>query len=349
MVLVKTIGFIFSLIFITGNSLNAQKPDVTGSAFFTDDRLIEIALVSDFKKLIREKLKKEFSGNYQPATITMVFPDSVKLTENIEIRSRGKFRREKCNMPPVMLNFKSPNTTTLNKLGTLKLVWPCGTAPYDEQLVLKEYLIYKIYNLVTEKSFRVRLVKIGYRDINDKMKPYTSYAYLMEDVDGLAKRNNCVEIQPERIRSEQTNRDQTTLMTLFEYMIGNSDWVIPISRNVKLIRSRADSSSAPFVVPYDFDYSGLVNARYAIPPPELPISSVRERYYLGFARTPEELQAALHILRKQKAAIDSLILNFAPLDAFHKKDMIKYISDFFDMTEKEKDIKERFINNARRE
>ena len=349
MVLVRTIGFIFSLIFITGNSLNSQKPDVTGSAFFTDDRLIEITLISDFKKLIRQKLKKEFSGNYQPATITMVFPDSVKLTENIEIRSRGKFRREKCNMPPVMLNFKSPNATTLNKLGTLKLVWPCGTAPYDEQLILKEYLIYKIYNLVTEKSFRVRLVKIGYRDINDKMKPYTSYAYLMEDVDGLAKRNNCVEIQPERIRSEQTNRDQTTLMTLFEYMIGNSDWVIPISRNVKLIRSRADSSSAPFVVPYDFDYSGLVNARYAIPPPELPISSVRERYYLGFARTPEELQAALHLLRKQKAAIDSLILNLAPLDAFHKKDMIKYISDFFEMTEKEKDIKERFINNARRD
>ena len=349
MVLVRTIGFIFSLIFITGNSLNAQKPDVTESAFFTGDGLIEITLISDFKKLIRQKLKKEFSGNYQPATITMVFPDSVKLTENIEIRSRGKFRREKCNMPPVMLNFKSPNATTLNKLGTLKLVWPCGTAPYDEQLILKEYLIYKIYNLVTEKSFRVRLVKIGYRDINDKMKPYTSYAYLMEDVDGLAKRNNCVEIQPERIRSEQTNRDQTTLMTLFEYMIGNSDWVIPISRNVKLIRSRADSSSAPFVVPYDFDYSGLVNARYAIPPPELPISSVRERYYLGFARTPEELQAALHLLRKQKEAIDSLILNLAPLDAFHKKDMIKYISDFFEMTEKEKDIKERFINNARRD
>ncbi len=340
----------FLLLLLTFNSgVIAQNSGIEIKNFFVDDKLIEITLDSDFKKLIREKLKKEFSGNYQPATITMVFPDSVKLTENIEIRSRGKFRREKCNMPPVMLNFKSPNATTLNKLGTLKLVWPCGTAPYDEQLILKEYLIYKIYNLVTEKSFRVRLVKIGYRDINDKMKPYTSYAYLMEDVDGLAKRNNCVEIQPERIRSEQTNRDQTTLMTLFEYMIGNSDWVIPISRNVKLIRSRADSSSAPFVVPYDFDYSGLVNARYAIPPPELPISSVRERYYLGFARTPEELQAALLLLRKQKEAIDSLILNFAPLDAFHKKDMIKYISDFFEMTEKEKDIKERFINNARRD
>ena len=349
---VSFINFIifFLLLLLTFNSgVIAQNPGIETKNFFVDDKLIEMTLVSDFKKLIREKLKKDFAGNYQPATITMVFPDSAKVTENIEVRSRGKFRREKCNMPPVMLNFKTPNTVSLNKLGTLKLVWPCGTAPYDEQLVLKEYLIYKIYNLLTEKSFRVRLVKIGYRDINDKMKPYTSYAYLMEDVDGLAKRNHCVEFQPERIRSEQTNREQTTLMTLFEYMIGNSDWVIPISRNIKLIRSKADSSAAPFVVPYDFDYSGLVNARYAIPPPELPITSVRERYYLGFARTLEELQTALNIFRRQRASIDSLILNFVPLEAFHKKDMGKYISDFFAMTEKEKDIKDRFINNARKD
>lgn len=346
---IKSITFFLFLLLTSTCAVIAQNPGIETKNFFSEDKLIGVTLVSDFKKLIREKLKKDFAGNYQPATITMVFPDSAKVTENIEIRSRGKFRREKCNMPPVMLNFKTPNTVSLNKLGTLKLVWPCGTAPYDEQLVLKEYLIYKIYNLLTEKSFRVRLVKIGYRDINDKMKPYTSYAYIMEDVDVLAKRNNSVEIQPERIRSEQTNRDQTTLMTLFEYMIGNADWVIPISRNVKLIRSKADSLSAPFVVPYDFDYSGLVNARYAIPPPELPITSVRERYYLGFARTLEELQTVLNMFRRQKASMDSLILNFTPLEAFHKKDMSKYISDFFDKTEREKDIKELFINNARRE
>ncbi len=346
---IKCITF-FLLFLLTSNSaVIAQNPGIEIKNFFVDDKLIGVTLVSDFKKLIREKLKKDFAGNYQPATITLIFPDSAKLTEKIEIRSRGKFRREKCNMPPVMLNFKTSNTVTLSKLGTLKLVWPCGTAPYDEQLVLKEYLIYKIYNLLTEKSFRVRLVKIGYRDINERMKPYTSYAYIMEDMHALARRNNCVEIQPGRIRSEQTNRDQTTLMTLFEYMIGNADWVIPISRNVKLIRSKTDSLSAPYAVPYDFDYSGLVNARYAIPPPELPIASVRERFYLGFPRKMEELQATLNIFRRQRASLDSLILNFEPLEAFNKKDMIKYISDFFEMTEKEKDIKERFINNARRE
>ena len=156
---VSFINFIifFLLLLLTFNSgVIAQNPGIETKNFFVDDKLIEMTLVSDFKKLIREKLKKDFAGNYQPATITMVFPDSAKVTENIEVRSRGKFRREKCNMPPVMLNFKTPNTVSLNKLGTLKLVWPCGTAPYDEQLVLKEYLIYKIYNLLTEKSFRVR-------------------------------------------------------------------------------------------------------------------------------------------------------------------------------------------------
>ncbi|MEP7106652.1 MAG: hypothetical protein ABI760_01695 [Ferruginibacter sp.] len=346
----KRIIAIFIFLFLNlGITVCAQTRYVDKKKFFTDGQLIEITLVADLKKIINEKLKKDYQHSFQPASITCRFPDSTKVTEAVEIRPRGQYRREECYMPPIIINFKTSQAGTLKKLGHLKLVWPCVNSEYDEQLVLKEYLVYKIYNLLTERSFRVRLVKMECHDIKERIKPRTMYAFFIEDVDDLAKRNNCVEVQSVRLNTESTDRKQTTMVTLFEYMIGNTDWAIPIYRNIKLMRSKENSLSRPFVVPYDFDFSGLVNANYAIPPSELIITSVRQRFYLGFPRTLEELQAELRNFRSQKPAIDSLIMNLGQLSAFNKKDMIKYLDEFFKISEREKDIRDIFIYNARKE
>ncbi|MGK2863722.1 MAG: hypothetical protein ACSLE0_17450 [Chitinophagaceae bacterium] len=345
----KIIGLIIFFFFIRIEISSAQKALISKKEFFAGTRVIEMTLVADYKKLIREKLKKVFDQNYQPATITCVFPGNIKVTEEVEIRARGIYRREECHMPPLMVNFKTSRSGTLKNLGRLKLVWPCGNGEYDEQLILKEFLAYKIFNLLTEKSFRVRLISMKYQDNNDKMKPQSFYAFFIEDVDDMAKRNKCIEVEPVRPHTESTNRKQATLVSLFEYMIGNSDWAIPIYHNVKLIRNKKDSLSAPFVVPYDLDYSGLVNARYAIPPESLPITSVRQRFYLGFPRTMEELQSALDIFRNKRKEMYALIQNFDPLSAQNKKEMIKYLDEFFEATEKERYVKDLFINNARRE
>jgi hypothetical protein len=177
----KKVNILLLLLFLIVTSIICAQPKaIDKKKFFTDDQLIEMTLTCDFKKLISDKLKKDYKQNFIPATITLLFPDSTKVTETIEIRPRGKFRREECDLPPVMVNFKTPGAVTLKKLGRLKLVWPCGYKDYDEQLVLKEYLAYKIYNLLTEKSFRVRLVKIAYHDIKEKIKPYSSYAFFIE-------------------------------------------------------------------------------------------------------------------------------------------------------------------------
>jgi len=343
-----TIFFVF-LLLIAGSPGYAQMKGIDKKEFFTGEQVIQMTLEADFKKLIREKLKKDYRRNFIPATITCIFPDSSKVTDAIEIRPRGQFRREECNMPPLMVNFKTPSAAIFNKLGRLKLVWPCGIKTTEEQLVLKEYLVYKIYNLLTEKSFRVRLVKMGYRDNNKKMKRQQLYAFFIEDVDDMARRNKCEEIDSVIFRTEATNRQQATMVGLFEYFIGNTDWAIPLYRNVKLMRLKSDSASLPFVVPYDFDYCGMVNAPYAIPPPMLSITSVTQRLYRGFPRTLNELAASLQIFRRQRQAMNSLIMNFEPLSKQNKKEMIQYLDDFYETTKREKDIRDIFITNARTE
>lgn len=334
--------FLF-LFFIQDVTISAQIPAIDRKKFFTDEYVIEIALTTDFKNLVTHKNKEI----YQAATITFNLPDSIKLTEEIEIKARGEYRKAECYIPNVMLNFKTPRAKALAKLGRLKLVWGCDKTSYSEQLILKEYLVYKIYNLLTDKSFRVRLVRISCSDLKSKIKPFTEHAFFIEDVDDMARRNNCVEIQA-KVHTEATDRRQATLMALFQYMIGNTDFAVPISRNIKLIQHKGDSLSPPYAVPYDFDYCGLVDARYAIPNEELPIISVRQRLYRGFPRNMEELKFALQIIHTQHSAIDSLITNSKLLSEYNKKEMIKYLDEFFNVTVKEKEIKELFIDKARK-
>lgn len=52
---------------------------------------------------------------------------------------------------------------------------------------------------------------------------------------------------------------------LREFINGNTDWQVADQQNLKLIKLLDFNEPAPYVVPYDFDYTGMVNATYAIP------------------------------------------------------------------------------------
>ncbi len=325
--------------------VSAQTVRVDSVNFFTDEKPIELTLSTDLKNLLSKREQKA----YQPATVTVRLPDSSSVKEDIRIQTRGKFRLENCFMPPLFLNFRNQTSPTLRCLGKLKLVCGCAVGGDDEQLIIKEYMAYKIYNILTPKSFRARLVKINYDDTRGKVKKYSQYGFLLEDVDDMAARNKCKEVEGTQFLTESTNREQMTLVALFEYMIGNSDWSVPNYHNVKLMRPVTDSLSLPYVVPYDLNHSGFVNASYAAPPEELGISSVTERAYRGFPRTMEELDAAIAVFKAKKENIWSLINNCAWLSSRYKKEIIGFLDDFYRTLNNKNSIKMIFIDNARRQ
>ena|SRR5665213_3505057 len=119
------------------------------------------------------------------------------------------------------------------------------------------------------------------------------------------------------------------------------------NHNIKLIHANNDPMSRPFVIPYDFDYSGLVNTSYAVPDERLGIESVRQRVYWGFPRTMEELNDVLDIFNKQKANIYALINNLIILTAETKSGMIDYLDDFYRTINNPAAVKRTFITNAR--
>lgn len=331
----------FSLFLLYTPFIQAQVIDST--RFFQDEKPFEMTLSSDLKNLLGKRMQKAF----QPATITMKFPDGTEIREEIRIQTRGKFRLEQCYMPPIYLNFMNQSSPRLRPLKKLKLVCGCETSNDDEQLIIKEYLAYKMYNLITPKSFRVRLVKIRYEDTRGKIKSYTQFGFLLEDVDVMAARNNCVEVEGGQYLTESTDREQMTIVSIFEYMIGNTDWSVPHYHNVKLMRPTDNKTSPPYVVPYDFNNAGVVNAPYALPQEELGIESVRERLYRGFPRKMEELEKAIAIFLAKKEEVWALVNNCEWLSNKYKREVTGYLEDFYKVIETKSLVKYTFIDNAR--
>jgi hypothetical protein len=311
--------------------------------FFQDESVIDVTLEWDMKDLLQKKIKERFV----PANITMQFADGKVITEKIQVSARGNFRRETCYMPGLKLNFHNPTSPQLYKLDELKMVCGCNTGGDNEQLILREYMIYKMFSLFTEKSLRVRLMKVTYKDIAGKRKTYTQYGFLIEDIDEMARRNGMKEVEGTMYKTELTDRAQMTMVSLFQYMIGNTDWSVPNYHNIKLIGSKEDPNARPVAVPYDFDICGFVDPPYATVDDQLTIDNVRDRLYRGFPRTMDELQAAIKLFNDRKESIYSLIQNFTLLESRSRKWAIAYLDDFYKTVNSPRVVQATFIEGAR--
>ncbi len=324
---------------ISGLFVSAQQAPINRKQFFLDDSVINMQLTTDIGKLRKDKKDPV----WLPAHVVMQFSDSSVIDENINIEPRGIYRKENCDIASLMLDFKTTTSPLLSNLKKLKLVGGCRNNYQSEELLLKEYLVYKIYNILSPMSFRVRLLHITYNDANQKMNSYTQYAFLIEDIKDLVERNNCKEVKNKTYGTEVTDRKQVTFVSLFEYMIANTDWAIPNYHNIKLMVPLSDTFARPYVVPYDFDYCGVVNAYYAIPAETLDIQKVTERYYQGYVRTMEELEPVISVFKEKEDAIMQYVNDFDLLKPTVRKEITSYLGEFYDIIKDDSSVKYHFI------
>ncbi len=236
----KLCCFILTLILYYPHAF-CQSSLINRQQFFLDDSVIEVTLTTDIKDLRADKKKLA----WQPANIIMHFSDTSVISEEIHIEPRGNYRKTYCDIASLMLNFKNPLSPILSPLKKLKLVGGCHNGSANEELLLKEYMVYKIYNLLSIMSFRVRLLHITYKDSKQKVKSYSQYAFLIEDMKDMTARSNCAEVKNKVYATELTNRQQMTLVSIFEYMIGNTDWAVSVYHNIKLMVPKNDTLANP--------------------------------------------------------------------------------------------------------
>lgn len=324
-----TIFFIFSATAQT-DTINSplEVADTLQQDFglFTNSDVLNLSLRFDITNYKRKKPKEE----YMDALLTYHINDRDSINKKIKLKSRGEMRNGYCDFPPIRLNFSKAEfqKADVRKIDKIKLVTHCEYG--NEENLFKEYLIYKLFNVLTDTSFRVRLVKMEYINTYKKSKPVDTYAFFIEPIEILAARTNSVEVTSLKLSQKNIYPYMMDRMAIFNYMIGNTDWSVPNQHNVKVLSKLAvGTAGLGMIVPYDFDYSGLVNADYAVPFEGLGIKSVTERRYVGICRSEETFIQALQEFRDKKEEFYKVINEFPLLKEKTKKEMTGYLDSFY--------------------
>lgn len=312
---------------------SAAAPEPAKPLFASDER-IRITIRGPVDTIARAD--EESQANY-PGTLTVAGTSEAL---PIQLAQRGITRRkgDVCQFPPLRVVFSQPPPASSLFAGQrrLKLVTHCRAAEGFQQYVLMEYATYRLYNQLTPMSFRARLATVDYVDAAGR--PITSrVGFFLEDIDDVARRNGMREakvgtrIPVPRLRPADSGR-----VGVFEYMIGNLDWAMQAGppgdnccHNSLLIGASGSSSAALVPVPYDWDFSGLVDTPYATAPDGINVTSVRQRRYRGFCRHNGEARAAIAAMRVQQAP---LMATFAAVPGLEPRTVRKataYLGGFF--------------------
>jgi len=321
--------FLFSwLLLALPNMVEAENKRNTPESLLdlmSYQEILEVNLTTDFTHLTKDRRsKEEVKGNFS-------FSDNNGRiwSWKLKVSLRGNYRRINCTgMPPLKLNFKKGELEEagLSKFDDMKLVTQCiEDENLAKKLLLKEYLAYKLYNQLTDKSLRVQLLKINFIDSNTGDEK-TQYGFVIEDTAefrnriGATKMDKMYNIQPELL-----DRDQFKIVALFQYMIGNIDYNLTSGRNLKMLQM----NDKVITVPYDFDFSEMVKAPYRTGSKILDVIRQGDRAFLGFPEDVEALEETVLLFKNNRKALLNIVSNFTILNKEERAFVKDYIKGFF--------------------
>ena len=310
---------------------NAQRKAAARAAesarFYQADRPLEISLTTNLKRIRSDKGDK---APWRPAMLSFIDSAGKRYSIPAQIKTRGIWRLKNCEFPPLRLNFKSESTkgTLLQGIDKPKLVSFCQNNDDYERYIMEEMQLYRIFGLLTPASHRARLLKMSYADSATGKVQATRFAILLEEPEVVAARlgGSLVDLKGALPRDLVTGQD--ALAAVFQYLIGNTDWSTYALHNMELVR-REDGDHLP--IPYDFDFSGAVNATYATVDPKLPVQHVRDRLFRGYCHEPEDFQKVFSLFNEKKSAIYALYSDSigSRLPKKTVEETLKYFDDFY--------------------
>lgn len=326
---------------------SAQAGEAT--PLFSSDAPLDISIAADWRKVAAS----DPDDAPNPGTLT-----AGGETHAIEIVVRGKSRRraEVCDFPPLSVIFtqKPAETSLFAKQKKLKLVTYCRRTSSHEQIVLKEFAAYRLYNAITPQCFRVRLLSVSYNDAEMGKTEITRRGFFIEDQGDLARRVGMEEVKRGRTPYAMYDQQAAARAALFHYMVGNLDWDMTAGpagedccHNGKIIGPAKDATSGLVSVPYDFDMTGFVDAPYAVPPEQIKVSSVRTRVFRGFCAYNDETRMAAKEFLALRPAMEANLAATPGMSEGARRKAAGYLNGFFKAVANDAAIEKNLIRKCR--
>ncbi len=320
----------FLLLAMVVSVARAAEPD----PLFQSNEVLTISITAPFTTLMRERPDEE----ELPGTASWTEADGRQVEVGVELRTRGNYRRDAstCPFAPLRLDFRGSEVdgTLFDGQDKLKLVTHCRErSSRYEQLVLREYLTYRMLNAITDISYRVRLLRITYRDTEGRRDDRETWAFLIEHKDRFARRTGLEPLEIDGTTIHALDPAYTNLTSIFHYMIGNTDFS-PISAPEG---TACCHNTHPFSaengpihsVPYDFDMSGMIDAPYAAPNPRFRLRDVRHRLYRGRCRFNEHVAASVARYQEVRDALYAIVADEPNLSSTTRRSMNSFLNSFY--------------------
>jgi len=324
-------------------------PDV--APLFAEDTVLEVTIEAPMGALMDVRPDKA----YLDGSFTFTEADGIERKLGLKLRTRGNYRRARdhCDFAPIRLNFPKSQVkgTLFAGQDKLKLVTHCqNNKPKYEQLVLREYLAYRMLHELTPKSFAVRLMRITYIDIENEQSR-TKLGFVIEDGDAVAKRNGMKLAKVGLVTRDYLDPEQEHLIQVFAYMIGNTEYSVMrpepnknCCHNVDLMAPKGVSLYTPLA--YDFDFAGFVNAPYAEPNPRYELRTVRVRLFKGDCKYDEQLQSTIQYFHEKKDRLYQIIDEQDLLTSVTAASVRKYIDTFYERIAEPADVQKWLIRRC---
>ena len=317
---------------------------------FNSEEPLTITLTGPFKTLDKQRDK---SAEYDVGSLSYEGQDGpVSIETRYTPRGNFRLKKENCAHAQLWLNLKKKQTkkTVFANQNKLKLVVQCRDSNRYQSYLRKEYQAYRMLNLMTEASYRVRWLTVTYQDLQGK-KLRTHAAFLIEHKNRVADRLNLLPVDEQRINRTELDPTHATRAALFNYFIGNADFSIVAAtegsccHNAKLLRADNESPYVPVI--YDFDSSGYVDAPYAITPSKLDLRNVRQRIYRGFCTDPEVLDGVLDEFRDKREPLLAVAAETEYVGKRSARKGVSYLKDFYSVIDNPKRLKKKIIEVCR--
>jgi hypothetical protein len=321
------------LLLLIAAPLSAQEPQgepkppkpYNPPPLFSEAKPLEMTLTAPFRQLRRDR---QVETQYRPATISYT-GDSGVVTVPVRVRTRGIWRKKNCDIPPLLLNFTKDSTkkTAFARLDRARLTLHCKDNDDYEQYVLQEFQVYRVQRVLTPLSYDVRLVRVAYVDSEKKDTLTKRWAFISEQDEPFAERVGLELVELKGAGPADLDPYESAFYGVFQFFVGNSDFSIRGLHNAVLVKREMDHVP----VARDFDWSGAVNARYAVPNPILKIRSVSQRIMRGYCVPPENYEKVFALFREKKDAMYALYSDSiaAPMKPNVVKNTLEYFDDFY--------------------
>ena len=314
------------------------SPSLPASPLFDDNDALDVTLEGPLGDLMADPDSREQLPFVLRAEDT---------AHAIKVRLRGKSRLSVCDFLPLRLNFRKSEVdgTVFAGQDKLKLVVPCHTSGRAEENVVEEYAIYRLFNLLTPASYRVRLLRMTFVDTTRDGERTDLHTFVLEPKEKLAARLGGEESERAAVSLSWLDAEHMALVYVFQYLIGNLDWSLVTPENEKVCchnGTLVEAGERLLYVPYDFDLSGFVDAPYAFPPPDMRLESVTERRYRGFCTERRYLEQALDAIVSKQPDMNALIRALPVLSDKDKERRIGYLDRFFRAADKRDRLLGRF-------